>query len=430
MLLVKIYEWSLFMRLSDYFKKNIGHLLPDEKTMIVYWEHLKEYVACNDNIIIIRKFGEYKLRGNLYNHKRRDFTVSDNEPALWIYHRCLGKENAIDVFNIIKKKEIPIAFALTKSEKKGYIWNKIGRVDKSFSKDGWKHCHILQCSPRNTNFTNLSLEQRCYRLLSPLNHFPFPSPRFYKLTKDWGEDEGVLNWILWYLYNKHYSDMGKEVFKEFIDMSGGTIPKEEPEDIEIDFDELQTKKDMQFYDSLDKIKENNSLTDTYYSSDESIYSFDKGIEFQSLEELIAVLKGWLEHTDEETISNSPVGVTPWIFVTINDVGCKINSDTTRSGIIEFIDNYEKRLPLKVICSTHSGKINVATNSPESKKIKGLHFYTLKNFEEEFVIIKKQKISSTSFEPRLIDDHSGLWNGDELEDFSPILDAIQETIEKK
>lgn len=372
------------MRLSDYFMKNISYLLPDEKTMVQYWEHLKEYVACNDNILIIRKFGDYNLRGNYY-HVIRDFTVSDNEAALWIYHRCLDKEKAVDVFNIIKKREIPIAFILMKKEKPGYIWNKIGRVDKKFSSGGWKHCHLLQCSPKGTNFSHVSLEQRCYRYLSPFNHFPFPSPRFYKLTKDWGEDEEVLNWIVWYLYNKHYSTHGKIAFKEFIKMSGGTIPTMEPVDIEIDFEELIPKKDMQFYKNQDKISESESTTDTYYSSDESIYSFDKSIEFQSLEELIAVFRGWLDHSDEETISNCPVGVTPWIYVTINGIKCKINSDTTRAGIIEFIDNYEKKFPLKVIRSSCSGKINVVTNSPDLKKIKGLHFYTLKNFEEEFIL---------------------------------------------
>jgi hypothetical protein len=112
----------------------------------------------------------------------------------------------------------------------------MGREHQEFSANGWKHCHIFQCSPLGEAIAHKSdLKRRSLRLLSPLNHFPFFSPRKYEMPIDYGENNECIDYVIWWLYNHFYTDSNKMYFKAFVEGQNFIIPIEEPKDIKIDY---------------------------------------------------------------------------------------------------------------------------------------------------------------------------------------------------
>jgi hypothetical protein len=72
-------------------------------------------------------------------------------------------------------------------------------------------------------------------LLSPLNHFPFFSPRKYEMPFDYGEDKECIEYVIWWLFNHFYTDKNKIYFKAFVEGQNFIIPIEEPKDIKIEY---------------------------------------------------------------------------------------------------------------------------------------------------------------------------------------------------
>lgn len=238
--------------LKQFLDLEMHKLLPNQDITIMNHLNLVKYLETNPPLYVLRKFKNYNNRGSNYSFNNQKFTVSDNEPALWVFIETFN-ETKLAFSELYKNKLFPIAFALKAEEKQNNIWTTIGRKHKYFSKNGWKHCHLLQCSPKGKEITNENnLKERNLRLLSPLNHFPFFSPKKYLMPYDYGENKECIDYVIWWLYNHFYSDKNKIHFKNFIENQNYSIPNEEPKDINIEYSPREKK--YKTFISIDKPK--------------------------------------------------------------------------------------------------------------------------------------------------------------------------------
>jgi hypothetical protein len=100
----------------------------------------------------------------------------------------------------------------------------------------------------------------------------------------------------------------------------------------------------------------------------------KGTTFFKKDDLIDLLKGWLE-TSEETIGdivNYPKN-TEWIILYLNDKKYYINADTRKEAIKDFVRNHENNNSWKVIANRNN-VYNKVTNDLNGIAIKYLYFY--------------------------------------------------------
>jgi hypothetical protein len=221
--------------LKEFLDLEISELLPNQDIMIKNHLNLVEYLKSESPLYILRKFRNHSNRGSRYTFEKHSFTVSDNEPALWVFMETYY-QSELDFLDLIENQRFPIAFAIKKEERLGSIWRTMGREHQEFSANGWKHCHIFQCSPLGEAIAHKSdLKRRSLRLLSPLNHFPFFSPRKYEMPIDYGENNECIDYVIWWLYNHFYTDSNKMYFKAFVEGQNFIIPIEEPKDIKIDY---------------------------------------------------------------------------------------------------------------------------------------------------------------------------------------------------
>jgi hypothetical protein len=221
--------------LKEFLDLELSELLPNQDTMIKNHLNLVAYLEMESPLFVLRKFKLHSNRGSVYSFENHSFTVSDNEPALWVFMETYYQSN-LDFLNLIQNQRFPIAFAIKKEEKQGNVWETKGRKHKDFSANGWKHCHIFQCSPLGESIEHKNdLKRRSLRLLSPLNHFPFFSPRKYAMPFYYGENKECIEYVIWWLYNHFYTDANKTYFKAFVEGQNFIIPLEEPKDIKIDY---------------------------------------------------------------------------------------------------------------------------------------------------------------------------------------------------
>ena len=224
-----------FKTLRGFLDSQLAELLPNQDLTIKHHRNLVEYLESESPLYVVRKFINHRNRGSIYYFEKDSFTVSDNEPALWVFMESFY-QSELDFFDLIGNQRFPIAFALKKEEKHGNRWQNIGRKHQEFSAKGWKHCHIFQCSPsRKTIVHKKDLKVRSLRLLSPLNHFPFFSPKKYEMPFVYGEKEDCIEYVIWWLYNHFYTDKNKAYFKAFIEEQNFVIPIDEPKDIKIEY---------------------------------------------------------------------------------------------------------------------------------------------------------------------------------------------------
>jgi len=210
----------------NYIRKYIIPSLPIKGTIIEFTKSINVFIE-NNNFRYIRILKGYNNRGKIYKFGNNEFTVTDNEPALWAYMECLEK-NVTSFEHYHKNSTFPVAFALSAEEKKEFDsrfrYGKKKR-ESNFSKTRLKHCHIIDCSPRGVNLVDLNINSRMLRLMSPMNHFPFPSPRYYNMGGgDIGESKPFLNLVKHTLYSEYYkSTEEKEFFLKFLKASGDNL---------------------------------------------------------------------------------------------------------------------------------------------------------------------------------------------------------------
>ena len=242
--------------LKEFLNLQLAELLPNQDLMIKNHLNLVGYLESESPLYVLRKFRNHSNRGSRYTFENHSFTVSDNEPALWVFMKTYY-HSKLDFLDLIENQRFPIAFAIKKEEKLGIMWQTKGRKHQFFSANGWKHCHIFQCSPLGESISHKNdLKRRSLRLLSPLNHFPFFSPRKYEMPIDYGEDKECIEYIIWWLYNHFYSDINKAYFKAFVEEQDFIIPIKEPKDIKIDYSIKNKKKDDTEISKIKEISEN------------------------------------------------------------------------------------------------------------------------------------------------------------------------------
>ena len=252
----------------DYIRKYIVPSLPLKENIIEFTKSINLFIK-NDNFRYIRKLKGYNNRGKIYEDGSLSFTVTDNEPALWSYMECFElKVNSFEYYH--KNSIFPIAFALTKEERKGFDSKfRYGKQTRetNFSRAKLKHCHIIDCSPRGVNLEDLDINSRMLRLMSPMNHFPFPSPKHYDMINgDIGESKRFLNLVKHTLYDEYYKTLEeKEYFSTFLKNSGDHVLfSQEVKDFKIEFslkgssDQKQTKKSTES-ESKNKQKEEGGI---------------------------------------------------------------------------------------------------------------------------------------------------------------------------
>ncbi|MDG1954117.1 MAG: hypothetical protein P8I51_04380 [Polaribacter sp.] len=249
----------------NYIRKYIIPSLPLKETSIQFTKSINIFIK-NNKFRYIRKLRGYINRGNIYVDGPLSFTVTDNEPALWSYMECFElKVNSFEYYH--KNSIFPIAFAITEEERKGFDSKfRYGKQKRevNFSRAKLKHCHIIDCSPRGLSLKDLNLDSRMLRLMSPMNHFPFPSPRHYDMINgDIGESKKFLNLVKQTLYNEYYkSTEEKKYFLNFLKdcCDKGKTIQHKVEDFTIEFslkgssDQKQTKKSAES-ESKNKQKE-------------------------------------------------------------------------------------------------------------------------------------------------------------------------------
>ncbi|MDA9908342.1 hypothetical protein N9C86_00160 [Schleiferiaceae bacterium] len=220
-----------------YIRNVILPSLPPVQHLVQASRNLSKYLQDDSRYRIIRKTKGFNLRGLVHSSDNRLIVPSDNEAALYVYMESFVN-NSINYVEEIDNFRMPIAFAMTKDEKsKSPEYITIGRRkrESQFGQLGWKLCHIFQCSP-NKSMKGLNPDERMMRLLNPMNHFPFPSPRRFQMPCDYGEDENFINLVIHTLWSEYYiEDADKIEFLDFIQKSNSLFPSL-VEDFQIEID--------------------------------------------------------------------------------------------------------------------------------------------------------------------------------------------------
>tara|TARA_B110000046_G_C12929905_1_gene370957 strand:+ start:69 stop:1085 length:1017 start_codon:yes stop_codon:yes gene_type:complete len=260
--------------------------LPKKDDIIDLTKSIEKFIEMKE-FRYVRKFKEYSSRGKIYSHGSQSFTVTDNEPALWAYMECLAQSvNSFEHYH--DNSTFPIAFALNSEERNEFDsrfnYGKQKR-EKEFSQSGLKHCHILDCSPRGFDLSDLNLDQRMFRLLSPMNHFPFPGPRNYTMSHgDIGEDVRFLSLVKSTLCKEFYSNpYEKDFFLHFLRKSGDKQPILFVDDFEIRYSLKSEDKPQQNLKSKSKNKPETHITSkitTYFKLDQRWYGQGRIIKVQ------------------------------------------------------------------------------------------------------------------------------------------------------
>jgi len=224
----------------EFISKYIIPTLPEVEKVVSITSSLLDYLKDDLNLRYVRKSKSYNLRSSVYSYKKKKFTVTDNEPALWIFMESYNNKTS-SFTEYENQKSFPVAFALKKEERESNHLNNnlnIGKKtrENNFSKKGLKHCHILDCSPRGKSLDQLSLDQRMLRLLSPMNHFPFPSPKKFEMREDFGENILFRKILIRTLLNEYYeTNIQKGSFKRFLSICGSKIDFDLVEDFHIEY---------------------------------------------------------------------------------------------------------------------------------------------------------------------------------------------------
>ena len=189
---------------KEFLNSQLVELLPNQDIMIKHHLNLVKYIGSESPLFVVRRFGRHMFRGNVYFYENHNFTVADNEPALWVFMESFYK-TPLDFQDLIENQRFPIAMIIPEKEKLENIWKTKGRKHKEFSANGWKHCHIFQCSPKGEPIKHVNdLKSRSLRLLSPLNHFPFFDKDKHNMVIDYGENKECIEYVIWWLYNNFY----------------------------------------------------------------------------------------------------------------------------------------------------------------------------------------------------------------------------------
>lgn len=362
--------------LSAFLDAHVAPALPKADALLRWNACVMDWARESSGPLMIRRAGRYKLRGRLYDDLEVPFVVSDNEAALWVFMSTIGDAAPEPLDVLVRDQRIPIAYALT-AEEASDRWRTVGRMprERGFADGRWKHCHLLAGAPRGAPpSTADDLRRRAARLLSPLNHFPMPSPRRYEMDRDFGEAPEVLAYVAAWSrerYAQHVALLA--AFDDFIAFAAPDFrPRVDAADLRFSF-ELRAPANVVVLEPSEKV----DGSDVYVASDDSIGSVGEGTSLVSLDELVDRLRLWLRTTDEELVGNSPrFGGKAWITFPLGGVRCRLNADTTRAAIAEFVAAHDQS-PFSVdVAKSQNGRCNKL--HVNGRTLRGFYGYTIED----------------------------------------------------
>lgn len=228
--------------LGVFLDRDVAPVLPPQANVVAWHEALVAHLGKPGAVHVVRRFGRHALRGKLVTFNGVNFVSSDNEPAVWSFCGCYRMRHPEDLISALVTGTIPVQWARNRNEHGYERWGRVGPGDGEFAQSGWKLSHLLQCSPEDLSDGATDIRIRCLRLLSPFNHLPTPKPvkktgsaRAFEMASDWGENEGVLTYVTWWLANVHYQGSAREAFGEFVEAAGGALPRYQPPEPQIAF---------------------------------------------------------------------------------------------------------------------------------------------------------------------------------------------------
>jgi hypothetical protein len=233
--------------LSDFVKQLVEPTLPSAANLLAWHRDLVDHFSMSPCVYPARKWRKEK-RGFLTSFAGVTdamYILTDNTPAIWSFVRCSKGANP-GLRRAIGDRTLPIALALQKDERDRANWRTTGapELDAVYSRR-LKHCHILPCNLRNVVVDTVAeLRRRSARLLSPMNHFLWPSPRHYsmflhakngRIEVDLGERSEVIAWIRWILYANRLRAFASEVDEALVLLGDREkIPLATPTDFRIE----------------------------------------------------------------------------------------------------------------------------------------------------------------------------------------------------
>ena len=109
---------------------------------------------------------------------------------------------------------------------------------------------------------------------------------------------------------------------------------------------------------------------------EAMRSIDQNHECASADEFVALLRGWLESTDDKTVGDGQgYKGRPWVWVTIGGVRCHLNADSSRPGVDAFLRSVARDGQRFSVIANRSGKVNRVVVGPGKQPIKKFYLYT-------------------------------------------------------
>lgn len=169
----RIRELGRLWKESDYCRKI-------SKDVLDLWEHLiSDWIADTSMPLIVRKSNN---RGQVFEHPSgRKIIISDNTFASWVYKNALEGRIYIltEIKEMLKNKDIPMAFALSKEEKEKADYTKtLGKFSLSDGDSKWKLCHIepvgLNSKKRIEDLAIEMIIEHFKKYANPKNMFALP----------------------------------------------------------------------------------------------------------------------------------------------------------------------------------------------------------------------------------------------------------------
>jgi hypothetical protein len=150
-----------------------------------HWEKLTEDWAKDPSLpLYVRKVNRnHPNRGRMVPHKSGRFLVpTDNSPAIWAFVlACTGEKPSLKkIKNIVDGNRIPIAFTLSREERKRAKYDcELRELKKDYPNlTGWNFAHIedvgLKCRGDLAELDISKLKNHFRNLMTPSNIFVFP----------------------------------------------------------------------------------------------------------------------------------------------------------------------------------------------------------------------------------------------------------------
>lgn len=157
-------------------KKSKSNPKTSEDVIKAWNKVILEWVEDESLPLVVRRSKD--KRGHVYTHSTgRKIIVSDNTAATWVMYNVLnGKTLTLDnIKDILKRKELPIAFAFKKEEIDGATYTK---TQGKYALPYWNVCHIdpvgLKTRGEIKDMDIESLKNHFKKFLSPGNMFIVP----------------------------------------------------------------------------------------------------------------------------------------------------------------------------------------------------------------------------------------------------------------